>query len=610
MKVVIPMRSGNPLFIPTGRTGSAMTVPNRSILDPARLPRVVRRYWIWLVVPPLVLAVGAYVLSARQPPRYVASTALVLQPTAAQERLDERPDSPVDRDAQTEQQLLNGRRFQAGVAELFGDEVEFEADAVGGTDVIELEVTAPTGRLAAEAVDEIAAGYVEQRQTQVRDDLTEAMDALQQVIGDLNAELGVVDRALGTVARDAVAPEIAASSLPRTESEASLLRRQQILVDELEAAETAVRSLESEVLLTNGDVETTGPAVVPTEPVSPRPLRTAVLWGVLGTMIGMGLVWLRDVSDRRVRSGEDMLPMAPELEFSGRIVQPTDMPETGPVSLLIEEVADRFRALAVSSVAPNGGSTVIQVVGLRGGEGATYVAVNLAVTLASGGWRTALVDADLSKGGVHAVFDVSVGPGTLDVLSGDPLSSVIGTSPMVPGLGIIPRGTPDVSPTVHNSSFTKMVNGLRTRFDAVIIDSPAFLTSGDAEVVSRHVDKTVIVAQANTSNLGDLEAVATMVRMGGGLVSGVALVEPARSVGRVSRSARSTPALAARRHGPRNGDESTSGRSGAGGLRPTMSPVHPADRRVPQIDRPIEYRNGTHSGGRPSISDHDANADV
>ena len=141
-----------------------------------------------------------------------------------------------------------------------------------------------------------------------------------------------------------------------------------------------------------------------------------------------------------------MLPIAPELEFSGRIPRPTAMPATGPVSLLIEEVADRFRVLASSSVAPNGGSTVIQVGGLRGGEGATYVAVNLAVTLASGGWRTALVDADLINGRIHQVFDVADGPGTLDVLTGDPLSSVIGSSPMVPGLGIIAHGTPRSPP--------------------------------------------------------------------------------------------------------------------------------------------------------------------
>ena len=600
------MRRHKPLFRPAGRPVATSTAADRSILDPGRLLPVLRRYWAWLILPPLLLAAAGYFFSSRQPSRYEASTSLLFQQTAAEDRLDgDRSNEVADREVQTEERLLNGRAFQADVTGWLGSDIEFKAQAVEGTDVVELEVLASTGPLAAQAVDEIAARYVEQRQAAVRADLADGIGALQQIVDDLKAELEVVDRALVQLTGSAASGPAASIPSPsvQSETEPALRRRQTALADELLIAEAALRSLENEAILTSGDVSVAGSAVVPDEPVSPRPLRTTVLWGVLGTLIGMGLVWLRDVSDRRLRDGGDLLPIAPELEFSGRVPRPVDLPSTGPVVLLSEEVADRFRVLASSSVTPNGGSTVIQVVGLRGGEGATYVAVNLAVTLAAGGWRTALVDADLNSGGVHRVFDLDMAPGTLDVLTGDPLSSVIGDSPMVPGLGIIPRGNPDISPTVHNSSFTKMVNGLRSRFDAVIIDSPAILASGDAEVVSRHVDKTVVVAEVDTSSRDDLQTAVGLVRRGGGLVSGVVLVESTRSVSTVSPSGRSVPRLGKRRESGTNGDRSIMRPQSALG-----SPSsHPADRRVPRVDHVIDHRNGTTGGGRSSISGDETN---
>ena len=265
------MPNHDPLFIPAGRTRSAVIMPNRSILDPGRLLQVLGRYWAWLLVPPLLLAVGGYVLSSRQPARYSATTSLVFQPTAAQDRLDgDRSNTSADRDMQTQEELLNGRLFRAEVAESFGDDVEFEAQAVEGTDVVELEVTAATPQLAAEAVDEIAASVVERRQTQVQAELAEAIDALQQIVDDRNAELDVIDRALAGIAGEAIDPGISTlTTVPRAGSESSLLRRQTVLADELLAAESALRELESEALLTNGDVAVAGPAVLPTEPVSP-----------------------------------------------------------------------------------------------------------------------------------------------------------------------------------------------------------------------------------------------------------------------------------------------------------------------------------------------------
>jgi len=533
------------------------------IVNPARLRRTLRRHWVLVVATPLLLAGVGYALASSQATRFEAATTLVFQPTAAQQRLDgDRSNALAERELNTQAELLNGLAFQSEVDDRFGSDVSTKARALEGTDVIELTIEAPTGEAAASTADDVALLFIERRRADVQTELNDGLTALGAVVESIERDLQAVDRRLAVLDEGTVAPTVADQLTSASPDVTELRRRQSVLAEELVVAQAAMRELETEAVLTNGDVRVGAPATTPESPVSPRPIRSASVWGMLGLLLGLGMVWVRDISDRRLRSTDDMV-VASSLEFAGRVAKPAELPSAGPAVLLIEEVADRFRVLASNSLTPDGATTTIQIAGLRGGEGSTFVAANLAVTLAAGGWRTALVDADLGQGSIHQIFDVESTPGTSDVLTGDPLSTAIQTSLLVPGLGLVGRGAWDSTVTLHNTSFTKMINGLRSRFDVVIVDGPPILGAGDAAVISHHVDKTILVSEADSSTRSDLESALGIVEMSGGVVTAVVLAEKSRDI--VHRN-RSTASRRSNRpvHPVSAGERRTNGSTGTG----------------------------------------------
>ncbi len=517
-----------------------MTPARPAVLDPSRLGTLLRRHGLWLMLPPLVLATVAFLVSDAQPRRYEAKAALVYQPTRAEQLLGaDRDDDVVQRTMKTDEQLLTGPAYQEQFESTFGGNFDVDADALDGTDVLEIAVVAPTPAAAATIANTVADNHVAQRRSQARDELTTARAAVAGTVEELELELAdVADELLSLQPT----PPPAEDTSPTTMSSATqariadLERRQATLDDELVAARAALREIDTGAVLTNGDVSVAGPAVEPSDPIAPQPTRSATLGAMLGVLLGLGLVWLRETGDRRLYSTDDVLEVDGAVEFAGRVPKPAELPPTGPASLLVAEIADSFKIMASNSLARDGAPAAVHITGARGGEGATYVAINTAVTLALGGWRTALVDADLADGDIHGILGVDQGPGTSDVLAGEPLSAATQASRLVPGLHVIARGLSATDDTVLKTSLPKMINALRARFDAVIIDGPPVLVRGDAAVLGSHVDRTILVAEAGRSTGPDVRTAIDIVAMGGGRISGLVLTDTIRAQPTIDQS--------------------------------------------------------------------------
>src|SRR4029077_1442904 len=74
------------------------------------------------------------------------------------------------------------------------------------------------------------------------------------------------------------------------------------------------------------------------------------------------------------------------------------------------------------------------------GEAKTLVSTNLAVGLAQAGMRVLLIDADMRKPRVHAVFDKPRQPGLSNVLVGTARFSEAVHATQIPGLWMVPAG--------------------------------------------------------------------------------------------------------------------------------------------------------------------------
>ena len=105
-------------------------------------------------------------------------------------------------------------------------------------------------------------------------------------------------------------------------------------------------------------------------------------------------------------------------------------PELVALNQPFSQQAEAFRAIrtqVMMRVFPEGGGArkALAVISPNSGDGKTYFAANLAVTLAQLGGRTLLVDADLRGPRQHAVFGIDNSAGLSGILSGRAEAKVI-----------------------------------------------------------------------------------------------------------------------------------------------------------------------------------------
>lgn len=135
------------------------------------------------------------------------------------------------------------------------------------------------------------------------------------------------------------------------------------------------------------------------------------------------------------------------------------------------------------------------------GDGKTYCAANLAVTLAQLGGRTLLVDADMRSPRVHDVFRLRTQAGLSGILSGRADKQVIQQVSGISSLFVLPVGTTPPNPLelVERPAFGLLMRELCSKFDHVIVDTPAAVHGADAAVIAAKCGAALVVARKNVS---------------------------------------------------------------------------------------------------------------
>jgi len=128
-------------------------------------------------------------------------------------------------------------------------------------------------------------------------------------------------------------------------------------------------------------------------------------------------------------------------------------------------------------------------------EGKTVTTMNLGITLAQGGHRVLVVDADLRKGRCHKLVNLQNRRGLVDVLTGQlAVQDSIRETP-VERLFILTRGTlpPNPADLLLSQKMRETLDFLRGSFDLVLIDSPPIIAVSDATVLAALCDGVLLV---------------------------------------------------------------------------------------------------------------------
>ncbi|MBV8648443.1 polysaccharide biosynthesis tyrosine autokinase [Paludibacterium sp.] len=154
----------------------------------------------------------------------------------------------------------------------------------------------------------------------------------------------------------------------------------------------------------------------------------------------------------------------------------------------------------------------LAVVSPASGDGKTYFCANLAVSLAQLGGRTLLVDADLRGPRQHELFGLNNSEGLSAVLSGRATGQVIQQIATVPSLFVMPVGVTPPNPLelVERPAFGLLMREFLTKFDHVIVDTPAASFGADSHVVAARCGAALVIARRNETRVAALqELVAT-----------------------------------------------------------------------------------------------------
>jgi capsular exopolysaccharide synthesis family protein len=483
-----------------------------------------RRAWIVATVV-AILTAGTLLLSLLQDPVYRATASVLLQPKPSESIGSTGAASPSDLLDTTELEVMRSQLVEDAVEEELGHEPDISLSGVVDTKVVRVSAKADDAAHAARDANTYARVYVRERRDTLIEELnnaittlTERLTATQTEVRDAEAQLGVIEARIATAAPG----QVAALQQERAELSEQLERTltsgrarataYQDQIDQLQLASS---------LTVTGGAQLITEAKAPDDPISPNPVRNTTVALLLGLVLGAGLAFLVNQLDDRILSKASLeaatggLPtlgiipfVASRDERANRLV-----PATGPH----DPAGEAYRGLRTSLQFPalDGELRSVQITSANAGEGKTTTVANLALTLARAGKRVVILDADLRRPRLGAMFGIEPVAGLAAVMLGEVgLSEAIVEVPDEPRLGVLAiAGAPANPPELLAlRQFANLVRDLERVADFVIVDSPPLLPVADALTVASVVDATVLVVVAERTTSKQVERAVELLR--------------------------------------------------------------------------------------------------
>jgi polysaccharide biosynthesis transport protein len=255
-------------------------------------------------------------------------------------------------------------------------------------------------------------------------------------------------------------------------------------------------------------------AIIPDFDIAPRSLPDALRWHAkrVGRVAGRGWQRLRQIS-------------AP----AGLATEPAPADVSPPLLLgdgMEPAWAEAYRTLRTSLLLSRTSAPprIILVTSAWSREGKTTTAINMAAALASSGAPVLLIDGDLRLPRCHETLALGPEPGLSEYLAGRTRAERIQTGP-VPNLALLTAGRCDVNPNELLSSrrMGLLLGRARKRFAFVVIDSPPLLVVSDALLLANLADGVILVTQSGRSRRDSVRTAVQRLYQTGALPLGAVL---------------------------------------------------------------------------------------
>ncbi len=268
------------------------------------------------------------------------------------------------------------------------------------------------------------------------------------------------------------------------------------------------------------------PAIVPGGPISPQPLQTGMLGAAVGLMLAGGIVFLIEYLDDTIKSadqaaailGVPVIGYIAELEHDSNKAYVAENPRS-PVSEAFRTLRTNLEFAGVDKPIKS-----ILIVSAHPGEGKSTVAANLAVTIAQGGKKTLLIDADLRRPRVHYYLDLPNRIGLSNLFRDSMSIADVAHQWKDTSLKVITSGgvPPNPADLLASDRMAAILAAAEKEMDMVVVDAPPFLVA-DASILASRIDGVLFVIYPGKTPVDAAVTTLQQMRRAGANVLGLVL---------------------------------------------------------------------------------------
>ena len=260
--------------------------------------------------------------------------------------------------------------------------------------------------------------------------------------------------------------------------------------------------------------------------VSPKSKLILLAALLIGLFLPLVLFYLREMLRFRIE-GRDDLEKATKVPIVADIPL-TDKLADGERAIVVKEnknnmMEEAFRGLRTNLRFLLGkGEKVICATSTVPGEGKTFVATNLAMSLALLGKKVLIIGLDIRKPRLVKLFGLpSSKHGITSYLAGDTADFDLLEEQIVkgvhnPNLDVLPAGIipPNPGELITRDLLDKAVDYLKTKYDYIVLDTPPVGLVSDTYELGRLVDVTFFVVRSEVTTKADVDVINRTVRDG------------------------------------------------------------------------------------------------
>ena len=247
-------------------------------------------------------------------------------------------------------------------------------------------------------------------------------------------------------------------------------------------------------------------------PVSPKGKMIYLVALILGIALPVVVIYIIELLKYKIEGRADVEKIT-SLPIVGDV--PLSEDKGKEESIVVHENQNDLMAETFRNVRTNvlymmkSNEKVILVTSTTTREGKTFIASNLAVSLALLGKKIVIVGLDIRKPGLNKAFQLSRKEQGISQFLANPehtdLMSLVQVSNINPNLSILPGGPIPPNPTelVARESLPQAIDILKKHFDYIILDTAPIGMVTDTQLISRVANASIYVCRADYTHKAD-----------------------------------------------------------------------------------------------------------